>query len=84
MPIPAHPSHQRMGWQEQVRCAVWGQLIRCGRRRASQAGLGLGFQLSSVRSGMSSKAPARKHSAPMKVPRLVSSALYIWPVDGLM
>ena len=40
--------------------------------------------VSSVRSGMSSSAPARKHSAPMKVPRLVSSALWIWPVDGLM
>ena len=47
-------------------------------------GAGAGASLSSVRSGMSSKAPARKHSAPTKVPRLVSSALYIWPVDGLM
>ena len=34
--------------------------------------------VSSVRSGMSSSAPARKHSAPMKVPRLVSSALWGW------
>ena len=38
----------------------------------------------SDRSGSSSSAPARKHSAPMKVPRFDRSALCTWPVAGLM
>ena len=39
---------------------------------------------SSVRSGKSRKAPAKKHTAPIRVPRFDRSALRNWPVAGLM
>ena len=48
------------------------------------AGVVTGPLVCSVRSGRRSSAPAKKHSAPMKVPRFDRSALCGWPVDGLM
>jgi hypothetical protein len=39
---------------------------------------------SSVRSGRSSSAPTKKHTAPIRVPRFDRAALWSWPVAGLM
>jgi hypothetical protein len=52
--------------------------------RPSVCEAGARMLLSSVRSGSSRSAPARKHTAPMKVPRFARSALRSWPVAGLM
>jgi SAM-dependent methyltransferase len=52
--------------------------------RRAVAGVVVGSSLSAVRSGRSSSAPARKHSAPIKVPRFDRSASRNWPVAGLM
>ena len=46
-------------------------------------GLGRGRRCPRYVRASAAGAPARKHSAPMKVPRLVRSALRSWPVTGL-
>ncbi len=48
------------------------------------SGVAAGALASSARSGRSSTAPTRKHTAPIKVPRFDRSALRSWPVAGLM
>jgi hypothetical protein len=52
--------------------------------RPSVCVAGAGMLVSSVRSGSSSSAPARKNTAPTRVPRFARSALRNWPVAGLM
>jgi hypothetical protein len=59
-------------------------VLRAPAQVGAAPGVVAGALPSSVRSGSSSTAPMRKHTAPIKVPRFDRSASRSWPVAGLM
>src|SRR5262249_48343992 len=72
----AHPLRRRTAIQIP---AAWP-----GAKRLLSPGTATSPLVSSVRSGSSSTAPAKKHTAPIRVHKFALLALYTWSVIGLM